>query len=211
MNGKVETYSRVRNEDIELIRTVSLFAKMNNEAVRDSLLEAYEHNDSDIQTKLAYAFYNLTANTSNDVLESKMKVEAALVALEEILEEQPDHWLAGLYRIRILLMLPSHYRDLTAILQELEDMIETQRNGVYEPYFIAPYLLVAEVYLSQGDLESARAAVEQAKQLEPKALTGLASLIGPLFGSLREKFEALRDSEASSRVRQLQESFVKAS
>lgn len=143
-----EVFLPINKDECEIFRTIALLSRLNNgnENLRETLKEEYENKPEDIQVKFAYALYNIMLTNPNDVLESKSNVENALEVFEEIIEERPSCWLAQMYRIRILSMLPNSYRDEESIIEDINLLIETQNNSEYQPYFVIPYILLAGLY-----------------------------------------------------------------
>ncbi|MDW2799932.1 hypothetical protein RZO55_20375 [Clostridium boliviensis] len=207
MNNTDLKFKTVTAKDIDIIRTTALCAKINKEKAADILKDAYEKNDNDTYIKLSYALFNLCANTSNDALESKMKVEAALFAFEEILEDKPDYWLAWLYKIRILMMLPNNNKDESVIIDELRDMIQIQENSDYMPYFIAPYFLLAELYMNASEIPKALDIIEQAEKLQKCKISNFASTIHSIFKSFIKKAAVMHYQDLMQRAEHLEHAF----
>jgi len=193
----------ISSKDEELVKTIAFITKFKNkvEDMRLILAQQYEENPLDINNSLAYGMFNLFAYNAEDALESKANIENALATFEDILESKSDYWLVRICRIRLLLMLPSNYRDSREIINELEWIIDCQHNSIYQSYYIIPYILLAEFYLSIGELESSKKYIEEAEMLQKKPINILADFL----------VRPIKDFERNLRISRLYKSADKVS
>lgn len=204
-------FTPIDRKDCEVFRTVALLSRMpeRRENLRETLRMQNERINADIHSKLAYGLFNLLANNSKDVLESKINVENALTAFEEILEMQPNYWLAKMYKIRILLMLPSSFRDEEEIIDEISEMIEQQKDGDYYPYYVIPYLLMAGLYWSIGEEDKAQQYILEAERQVIKPIKMIPDFLVIIFEDLENKLSSSGDHEMSHRIIKMKQAFFR--
>lgn len=185
----VDKYDPVSASDCETFQTVSFLSKISDrkDFFREELRKKSKQDNADVQEKLAYALFNLVAGSENNVLESKINVENAIATFDEIVEANPECWLAQIYQIRVLLMLPCNFRDEEELVEDIEKVLEIQKESVYQPYFVIPYLLISGLYWSIGEDEKAEMYINQALKLEARKITVIPDYLIIIFDELEAK------------------------
>lgn len=209
--GQAEiVYLPIKKEDCEVFRTVALLSRMKErmENIREVLRkQAEKAGSSDIRAKFAFSLFNIMANNATDVLESKTNVEDALETLEDILELEPSYWLAKIYKLRILLMLPSSFRDEEEIIVEINDMLRLQSKSEYQPYFIVTYILLIGLYWSMGNKKMAESAIMEAQKLKKERIRYLSDFLSIMFDELERKLKLSGELENSAVIAELKRDF----
>ncbi len=209
MGTLVGEFLPISQSDCEAFRTVALLSRMTEriETLRETLRKETEKTGAVNSSKLMFGLFNLVANNASDVLESKTNVEDALDMFEQIIEEQPNYWLAKMYKIRIQLMLPSSFRDEDEVIEEIMDMIEQQKKGEFRPYYVIPYLLISGLYWSFGESEKAREFISEAKKLEASPITVISDFLILIFDDLETKLRSSGEHESANDVLELKNKY----
>jgi tetratricopeptide (TPR) repeat protein len=74
-------------------------------------------------------------------------------------------------------VLPTTIRDEQELLDALQILISSQEQTVFEPYFVIPYLLVAQYYQSIGNREDAEKYFDKADTLPKKPIQVLGNFL----------------------------------
>lgn len=198
-------FTEITDKDAEIIRTISFMTRLKDRAkdFRNNLLKNYEEKPEDLMAAFAYGLFNLLSYNSDDLLDSKTNVESALNTFEEILEQKPEYWLVRMFKIRLMLMLPNNYRDEDEIIEELNWMIDIQKNTEYRSYFVIPYILLAEFYFSTGEKEKAKESISNADLLEKRPVNLISDFLVIPFKNFEKKLKMSNESEVASKVNQL--------
>ena len=201
----VEKYVPISKKDCETFKTVAFMSRIadKTEMFRETLRQMSEKENADIQSKLAYALFNMVAGNANSVLESKTNVENAIATFDEILEACPDMWIAKIFKIRIMLMLPCNFRDEEEIADEIQDVIQSQLTSDYQPYFVVTYLLMSELYWSLGEEDTAVNYLNQALEFKPGIITEIPDYLIIIFEELETKLNMSGHTQHADTVKKL--------
>ncbi|GAE87566.1 hypothetical protein [Acetivibrio straminisolvens] len=200
--GEKVEFRPITSKDAETVRTIVFMAKLTDKhgEIRSKLTKSYEKNSSDIEVAFAFGLFNLLAIEKDDMMVSKMNIENALEAFDSIILKEPGYWLVRMLKSRLLLMLPSSVRYEEEVIEELESMIEIQKNSQYQPYFIIPYILLAEFYHSGGHKEKAEKYIKEAEELKREPVKILQDFLVLPFVSLENKLVSSGEYEMANRI-----------
>lgn len=205
MEQGAEKFSPITSSECEVFQTVSFLAKLSGrrEFFREELRKKSEQNDASLQDKLAYAVFNLVAGNEDNVLECKTNVENAIATFEEIIEISPECWIAQIFRIRILLMLPCNFRDEEEVAEDIDSIIEIQKKSEYQPYFVIPYLMSSELYWSIGENDKAGFYLQEAQKLKAEKITVIPDYLILIFDDLERKLRKSAKNDFADCIEQM--------
>lgn len=205
MEQEIEKFSPITHSECEIFQTVSFLSKLpgRREFFREELRKKSEQDESCLHDKLAYAVFNLVAGNEENVLECKTNVENAIATFEEIIELNPECWLAQIYRIRVLLMLPCNFRDEEEVAEDIDAIIEIQKKSTYQPYFVIPYLMISELYWSIGENEKADSYLKEAQKLKIEKIKVIPDYLILIFEDLERKLRKSAKKDFADCVEQM--------
>ena len=192
-------------EHEEIFRTVVFMSKMKNKrkVIKDELSSAFNNRKNDVNTALAYAVFCLLPCETEDVLVQKESIETAIEVFDHIIKLEPGNWLARYSKARLMSLFSDSFREEREIIDELDTLISMQENSKYEPYYILPYMLYAELLVNNGEMERAKAYIEKAASMETAPITLLKDFLYHQLLSFESKLRSFEEFETANRVRQI--------
>lgn len=157
-----------------IFRTVLFLSKMDSkrEIVKEKLINEYNKNPKDLNAAFACAFHFLMPSDTVDLMERKEYVDMAMEIFDNILENEPGNWLARYNKVKLVSLFADNFRNDNEIIEDIESLISIQEKSEYKPYFILPYLLLAEIMFDNGNMEECNKYVQKATTME-KSYVGL--------------------------------------
>lgn len=183
MNSHVHEKLQLRAitaKEAEIVRTIVLMSRMQERQkdIRDKLAKIYQAKAFDDEAALTFALFHSMNIETDNMLVGKDYVESSIRAFNGIIERDPQSWLVRMLKCRLLLTLPSSLRNEQEIFDQLELLIELQKDSEYQPYYIVPYILMAEFCYSGGQRQKAEEYIRQAEKLERQPVEILSDFLG---------------------------------
>jgi tetratricopeptide (TPR) repeat protein len=211
-DNEVVKLKPISNADIEIFRTISFISRIREryQEVKQKLSYACDKNPFDTSALLAYGIFNLSCLEADGVLMEKNNIENALIAFEQILFQEPGYWIVQIYKYSLLLKVPNSFRDDDEIAGDLESLIELQKHSEFQPYFIMPYILLAELFHTRGDKEKGIEYIRQAEELPKVEVRFLPDFLAvPLF-EFENRLKKSGEIELAKKVNDIGRSYFPA-
>lgn len=145
----------ITRADEELFSTVTVAVRLGRaDAIVERLAARYEEEWDNPLAGFPYALSMIAAFQSTDPeLRERLNYPEVVETLNDLLYNQPDHWLGRYLRIHARTLLPVNPREYRAFIaaerekatEDAEQLIERQSRTVWQPYFACSYLAAARL------------------------------------------------------------------
>lgn len=201
------TITPISKRDVEIFRSAVFASKaLNNpEKLKNRLKDYYCNNPQDPTTALSFGIFSILPSRTKDPLELKDGLEDAIDAFEKVLAHDPGHWLARFYKARLQALFCDYYGEEESIIEEINQLIDWQNQSEHRPYFVLPYMLMADVLLTSaiGSPEEALRYIAKAESLPRKPVEELSDLLGFIFIEMENKLKLSGEDDLAGRVGQM--------
>jgi len=155
--------------DEKMVTTINLTINipLNKTKLADEFKKHYESNPKNIEAIFSYGFFNflLEANKKDANINAE-RIKIALNCYNEAISIQPNYWMIYMFKGFLLRELPEIMQDSAGFLQTMEKMFILQGSSKTNfNYFLVPYIMTADYYLTINDKLSANKYIEKALKL----------------------------------------------
>ncbi|MEV0135700.1 hypothetical protein AB0H83_45560 [Dactylosporangium sp. NPDC050688] len=152
--------------DDRLFHTATVAARLGRaEKILEPLLADYDDNWDDPEAGFRYGLALVAVIQAGGTDQQKRDwYTRSMEALDDVVEGDPEHWLARYCRIRNRVLIRTGYGryqeylndELGKVADDVQQLLHRQEQVPWQPYFAAGLLLAAQFHAGQGD--QARAA-----------------------------------------------------
>lgn len=127
-------------------------------------------NPENAEAAFAYGYLRFLLNSkSKDTVIGMRNFEMVFDNFNQVLKLKPDYWLALMFKVILLLSLPEIMRDDKELIKSIEMMMNQQNEADRkEPYFIIPYIILADYKYLCADREGAIMVLGEGMKIAPQ-------------------------------------------